>query len=169
VDEFDGYESFFAANYVSLVRTLWSYCGEQDVAEEAAQEAFVRASRDWRQVSRMSSPRGWLHRVAINETNRLYRRRAAFWRAAARHGTDEVEDAVDVAGQVSLHQALRRLPARQRAALGLHYFAGLSVAEIAESLGAREGTVKSLLSRGRTVLGEQLETSKEADDVRRRA
>jgi RNA polymerase sigma-70 factor, ECF subfamily len=170
VDEFDGYESFFAANYVPLVRTLWSYCGEREVAEEAAQEAFVRASRDWRQVSRMSSPRGWLHRVAINEANRLYRRRAAFWRAVTRHGIDDAEDPVDdVAGHVSLHQAMQRLPSRQRAVLGLHYFAGLSVAEIAESIDAREGTVKSLLSRGRTVLGEELDASKEADDVRRRA
>jgi RNA polymerase sigma-70 factor, ECF subfamily len=163
VDEFDGYESFFAANYVPLVRTLWSYCGERDVAEEAAQEAFVRASRDWRQVSGMSSPRGWLHRVAINETSRLYRRRAAFWRAVTRHGADDVEDPVgDVAGRVSLHQALQRLPSRQRAVLGLHYFAGLSVAEIAASIEAREGTVKSLLSRGRTALGHQLDASKEA-------
>lgn len=167
VGEFEGYESFFAANYVPLVRTLWGYCGELDVAEEAAQEAFVRASRDWRQVSGMGSPRGWLHRVAINETNRVYRRRAAFWRAVTRHGVDEVQDAVDVAGRVTLQRAMRRLPARQRAALGLYYVAGLSVTEIAEALGAREGTVKSLLSRGRAALGEQLDVSKEeVDDVR---
>jgi RNA polymerase sigma-70 factor, ECF subfamily len=166
LSEFDGYESFFSAHYVPLVRTLWGYCGEQAVAEEAAQEAFVRASRDWRRVSRMGSPRGWLHRVAINEANRLYRRRAAFWRAASRHGTDDVEEAVDVASRVGLHQALQRLPARQRAALALHYFADLSVAQTADVLEAREGTVKSLLSRGRTELAEQLDASKEADDVR---
>lgn len=166
LSEFEGYESFFLANYLPLVRTMWAYCGEQVVAEEAAQEAFVRASRDWRRVSRMSSARGWLHRVAINEANRVYRRRAAFWRAATRHGADDVEDAVDVAGRVSLHQALQRLPARQRAALALHYFADLSVAQTAETLGAREGTVKSLLSRGRADLAKQLDASKEAGDVR---
>lgn len=166
LSELDGYESFFAANYVALVRAVWGYCGEQAVAEEAAQEALVRASRDWERVSRMGSPKGWLHRVAINEANRLYRRRAAFWRAATRYGANDVEQAVDVAGRVSLHQALQCLPARQRAALALHYFADLSVAQTAEALGARVGTVKSLLSRGRAGLAEQLDASKETDDAR---
>jgi RNA polymerase sigma-70 factor, ECF subfamily len=166
LNEFEGFESFFSANYVPLARTMWAYCGEQAVAEEAAQEALVRASRDWKRVSQMACPTGWLHRVAINEVNRLYRRRAAFWRAVRRHGVEDVESAVDVAGHVSLHQALQRLPSRQRAALALHYFADLSVAQTADALGARQGTVKSLLSRGRTALAAQLDPSKETDDVR---
>jgi RNA polymerase sigma-70 factor, ECF subfamily len=166
LSEFEGFESFYSSNYVPLVRTLWSYCGERGTAEEAAQEAFVRASRDWRRVSKMRSPTGWIYRVAMNEVNGKYRRRAAFWRAATRHGSVERQEPDDVAGRVGLQQALQRLPARQRAALTLHYFADLSVQETAEVLETRPGTVKSLLSRGRTALAPQLDDAKESDDVR---
>ena len=165
MEGYEGYEAFFAANYLGVVRTLWSYGGDRGVAEEAAQEAFVRASRDWRRVAWLRSPVAWVHRVGINEVNRHFRRRNARWRAMVRHGVDDHEPPRDVAGSVSLHEALRALPDRQRAALVLHYFADLPIAEIAEVLQARPGTVKSLLSRGRDALGAQLEPAEEATDV----
>lgn len=162
---FEGYEAFFADNYVDVVRTLWSYGGDRGVAEESAQEAFVRASRDWRRVALLQAPVAWVHRVGINEVNRHFRRRNALWRAITRHGADEQLPPVDVAGSASLHDALRALPDRQRAALVLHYFADLPIASIAEVLQVRPGTVKSLLSRGRDALGTKLRHAEEATDV----
>ncbi|MCC5950311.1 MAG: sigma-70 family RNA polymerase sigma factor [Nitriliruptoraceae bacterium] len=162
---FEGYEAFFADNYVGVVRTLWSYGGDRGVAEEAAQEAFVRASRDWRRVQQLRSPVAWVHRVGINEVNRHFRRRNALWRAISRHGADDLQPPVDVAGSVSLHAALRSLPDRQRAALVLHYFADLPIVSIAEVLDVRPGTVKSLLSRGRDAVGATLQHAEEATDV----
>lgn len=165
--EFEGYEAFFVQHYVDLVRTLWSYCGDRELAEEAAQEAFVRASRQWRRVAAMRSPAGWLYRVALNVVHGHHRRDRAGWRAVVRHGAVTTEPPVDVAGSLTLHEALRQLPARQRAALALHYFAGLQVAEVADALDAREGTVKSLLSRGRAALRHQLADVEEASDARK--
>ena len=60
-------------------------------------------------------------------------------------GADEVVD------------ALAKLPMRQRAALVLRYYEDLSEADIAEALGVRPGTVKSLLSRGLDQLREVIE------------
>ncbi len=60
-------------------------------------------------------------------------------------GADEVVD------------ALAKLPMRQRAALVLRYYQDLSEADIAEALGVRPGTVKSLLSRGLDQLREVIE------------
>lgn len=162
---YEGYEAFFTANYVTLVRTLWSYSGDRHVGEEAAQEAFVRASRDWNRVSKLRSPVGWVSRVGINEVNRHFRRRGARDRALLRLGAEEHELPPDVAGSLALQGALAALPWRQRAALVLHYFAGLPVAEIAEVLQTRPGTVKSLLSRGRSALADRLRPVEEATDV----
>jgi RNA polymerase sigma-70 factor (ECF subfamily) len=53
---------------------------------------------------------------------------------------------------LALAEALRTLPIRQRQALVLHYLVDLQVEEIARTLGMPEGTVKSLLSRGRRAL-----------------
>lgn len=64
----------------------------------------------------------------------------------------------DTRRDLDLERAVARLPARQREAVDLHYFAGLSVAETAAAMGCADGTVKSTLSdaraRLRTLLGE---------------
>ena len=73
-------------------------------------------------------------------------------RLAERHG--DSTEAVDET--LLLQAALARLPARQRAALALFYLADLSIAEVAEAMATRPGTVKSLLSRGRVALRAQL-------------
>ncbi|GAB3997608.1 hypothetical protein GCM10029992_21100 [Glycomyces albus] len=50
---------------------------------------------------------------------------------------------------MALVDALQKVPAKRRRALVLHYMADLSISSIAEATGAREGTVKSWLHRGR--------------------
>ena len=56
-----------------------------------------------------------------------------------------------------VYSAVLSLPAKYRAVIHLHYFEGLSVAEIAAALQLAEGTVKSQLSRGRALLRDLLE------------
>src|SRR6187200_1214019 len=75
-------------------------------------------------------------------------RRAGRRRAAERAGHDPPSAAPDedLAGSLAL---LDGLPARQRAALTLRYVHDLPDAAIARALRCREGTVRSLLSRGR--------------------
>ena len=57
---------------------------------------------------------------------------------------------------LALLQALGTLPIRQRQAIVLHYLADLPVEEVAATLGARAGTVKSWLARGRHTLAARL-------------
>ena len=56
-----------------------------------------------------------------------------------------------------VYSAVLSLPGKYRAVIHLHYFEGLSVAEIAQMLRVPEGTVKSQLSRGRALLRDMLE------------
>jgi RNA polymerase sigma factor (sigma-70 family) len=56
----------------------------------------------------------------------------------------------------SIEDLLASIPARQRAALVARHYYGLSTREAAEAMGCREGTVKSLLARGREHLRQAL-------------
>lgn len=56
----------------------------------------------------------------------------------------------------AVYAAVLALPQKYRTAIHLHYYEGLSLAEIARATGSREGTVKSWLSRGRAMLADML-------------
>jgi RNA polymerase sigma factor (sigma-70 family) len=131
------------------------YCGDRDVAEETAQETLARVCRDWKKVRGLDAPEAWAHRVGINLTNSVYRRRAAARRAAARLESARRGSPGETwpAERSELLDAIRRLPQRQRAALLLRYYGGLRVREVADVLGCPEGTAKSLIRRGLHALG----------------
>lgn len=129
-----------------LVSTLTLYCGDQDIAEEISQEALARLCRDWHKVRRMAHPEAWLHRVAINLTHSIFRRRAAERRA---HEQVQLLSARVAPSQpdVELMRLVSSLPTRCRRALLLRYHLGYSIRETAEILGCPEGTVKSLVHK----------------------
>jgi RNA polymerase sigma-70 factor (ECF subfamily) len=118
---------------------------DTDLAEDAAQEAIVRA---WRELSRLRDPEkfdGWLRRLTVNacfdEARRIRRRAEVSLVRVENRGT------TDPSGQVVEHdrveRAFRRLPFDQRTVLVLQHHLALSHAEIAESLEIPIGTVKS--------------------------
>ncbi|MFC8454971.1 SigE family RNA polymerase sigma factor [Kitasatospora sp. NPDC057223] len=142
---------FYEASYGQLVAHLYALTGDLGEAQDAAQEAFIRAWDRWHQVSTHDNPVAWVRltgqRVAISR----WRRARTAVRSWVRHGP-----AGPVAGPgpdtVALVEALRRLPEAQRSALVLHHMGGRSVAEIAAEGGVPVGTVKARLHRGRQAL-----------------
>jgi RNA polymerase sigma factor (sigma-70 family) len=139
--------AFCEANDRRLVQALALYCADRALAEEIAQDALVLLCRDWRKVRRMDNPEGWLYRVSINLLNSHFRRRAAAHRAQVRLRRESVGSWVDPS-DVELLDALADMPPRQRAALLLRHFVGLSTRETADALGCPEGTVKTLVHKG---------------------
>lgn len=144
----DGLDEFCTAEHPRLVRSLALYTGDVGLAEELAQEALLRAIRQWNQVEAMAAPGAWVHRVGLNLAKSRFRRRQAAIRARRR-----LEPAVpawtedpDGGDAVEVRRALLLLPDRQRAAVVLRYVIELTVAETAEALGCPEGTVKDALS-----------------------
>ena len=121
-------------------------------ADDVVQDALVRA---WRKrhlydVSR-GSAQTWLLAIVAEESRRTRRR--------LRLATSLVDSAVadpPREGDLDLERAIRSLAPRQRLAVELHYFVGLSVAETAAVMDCAEGTVKSTLSDARRVLRETL-------------
>jgi len=131
--------------------------GELHDAEDAAQEAFVRASVRWERIRRYEVPELWVRRVALHLT--IDRRRATRRRLMARliSVTPAPIDLELSDDALALAAALRTLPLIQRQVLVLHYGLCLTVGEIARELGVPAGTVKSRLLRGRQALARQLD------------
>lgn len=155
-------EVMFRGHYAALVRSLTVVAGDRGTAEDAVQEAFAQALLHWPRISTYADPVAWVRRVALNRLFNLHRssrrRVGALRRLRARPGEDP-DESTRVTNRVDLDAALRGLPVQQRAALSLHYVEGLSVAEIANTLGVSEGTVKTHLHRARLALRAVMEVS----------
>lgn len=133
-----------------LVGALSLYSGRADVAEELTQETLSRVWLRWDEVSQMASPEGWAYRVGINLANSHFRRRAAERRARRRLARQQswvTADTRDRSEAIAVRRLVATLPARQRTALVLRYYADLSVADTAALMECAEGTVKALTSQ----------------------
>jgi RNA polymerase sigma-70 factor (ECF subfamily) len=153
----EGWEEVYAATYRRLVALVAVVAGSRSDAEEAVQEAFVRALGFTGRRGVVDDPEAWLYRVSVNIVRTRWRRRLAGARAVARIAVpvgDAEPNPVD--DRLALLAALRRLAFAQREALALHYFADLPVEEIAHRLGVPVGTVKARLYRGRAALAREL-------------
>jgi RNA polymerase sigma-70 factor, ECF subfamily len=146
------FDALFRREFGPITRTAYLVVGDWEVAREIAQEAFVAALRHWQKVHGMESPGGWVRRVAIRDAVRS-RRRHARGRALELERAARAEPAAET---TDVRSALMTLPARQRAAIALHYLDDRPVAEIASLLGCSAGTVKTHLSRGRAALAKLL-------------
>ena len=122
-------------------------------AEDVFQEVFLRYFRHEDRFENNEHRKAWLIRCTINRCKSVmaspWRRRTVPLETAEEVGVED--DYRDV------YSAVLSLPAKYRAVIHLHYFEGLSVAEIAAALQSTEGTVKSQLSRGRALLRDMLE------------
>ena len=144
------------------------------LAEEAVQEALARAWERSERGEHIESLRAWVTVVATNILRSWSRRFLAEARAVSRLkgvpdlrpaalGLSHSDDRMDVV------RAIRALPYRQRDVVVLHYFADLSLEEIARALRSTPGAVKGLLHRARRGLADTLgeETPEEVNEIAR--
>jgi RNA polymerase sigma-70 factor (ECF subfamily) len=116
-------------------------------ADDLAQETMLRLVTHWTSGPPVRNWWAWMVTVAINLQTSHWRRLAMMARRAT---LVEVQSEHHDPGTLEALDLLRDLPDRQRTALILRYYAGLSVRETAKAMGVAEGTVKSLASAGRT-------------------
>jgi RNA polymerase sigma-70 factor, ECF subfamily len=151
----DAYGALVARHQRAAFRAAWLIVRDPGEAEDAVQEAFVKA---WRAMPRFrpDAPfRPWILRIASNEArNRIRstrRRDALALREAAASSGDAAPSpetaALALDEAEALAHALERLPERDRLVIGYRWLLDLSEAETADVLGVRPGTVKSRLSR----------------------
>ena len=151
----------FAPRVYAVVRRI---AGDDDLAQDYAQEAWIRAIRalpTFRGDARFST---WLHRIAVNAALQAVRKsktRTKREAPAAMDGGRDHDIAVlpkqgDAFLQRRLAGALDELPDGMRRVLILHDVEGYTHEEIGEVLGVTSGTSKSQLSKARTKMREML-------------
>jgi RNA polymerase sigma-70 factor, ECF subfamily len=127
---------------------------DPDLARDAVQEAYVRA---WRNLPGLRDPArfdAWLHRLVVNAALDAMRRRR---RRPIEVDLDPIGPVVAdqtslVADRDQLERGFRRLGPDQRAVLVLHYYVGMPVPAVAETLGIPLGTAQSRLARAMVTL-----------------
>jgi RNA polymerase sigma-70 factor (ECF subfamily) len=143
------------------VRVATSLTGNRQDGEDSAQEAFVKAYQSLPSFRGTSKFYTWFYRILANVCHDHVRRNrmrgfVGFWKggdgdretaveSVPSETPDAARSALDGELEEKLHAALAGLPFRQRSVFALRYLDGLSLAEIAESLGLSEGAVKAHL------------------------
>ncbi len=145
-------EQVFAEQWVPICRLASLMVSDRQLGEDLAQEAFAR----W-YVRRHSvnEPAAFLRTVVINLARGSLRRRVVTRRWAHLFEVDEQTSATSTPDVVI--DLIKALPPRQRAVIVLRFYERRSEADIAEILGCRAGTVKSLLSRALATLRTTIE------------
>lgn len=127
------------------------------LAEDAAQETFLKAWRGYGTFRQDAEEKTWLMHIAVN-TCRDMLRTSWFRRLDRRVIPEDLPLACDPdLPDPTLAQALMALPLHQREAILLRYWQGMDIPEIARAMGSSVNTVKSNLLRGKRKLKEKLE------------
>ena len=135
-----GFYDFYRMQFAPMVRLARGLVDTSERAEEIVQDAFLRVLERW---DGLYEPRGYVRTAVVNAARSELRKREVRRRLGRRLASDRISTEDDY-----LIDALDRLSSKRRTALVLRFYAQMSEAEIAEAMGVRPGTVKSLVSRG---------------------
>lgn len=146
----DAFERFVREHTATLFQTSFLLTGNRYDAEELLQDTLARLYPKWGAVLAAESPVAYVRRCLANRYVSIKRgprsRHQSVWELPDRWDGTDLAERVVVSRTV--WQLLGTLPDRQRAALVLRYFRDLSEADIADALGCRPSSVRSLVSRG---------------------
>ena len=134
-----GLEDLYRDHFASLMRVAFLLSDSAAAAEDAVHEVFLRCAP---RLSHIEHPPSYLRAAVVNECRTAHRR-------SQRHdGGEDDRRVYELPHElVETRAALAGLAPRQRAAVVLRYFVDLPDAEIAEILGCRPATVRTLLHR----------------------
>ena len=172
------YERLVAAYEHLAFRVAYVITRSAADAEDAAQEAFVKAYYALPRFRSGASFRPWLLRIVANEARNRLRSAGRREALAVRFETDRAGGLSGTSGGAAsspevlalgeeerrtLSEAIERLEPRDREVIALRYFLELSEAEMAAALGCAKGTVKSRLSRAVARLRNELPVESEVE------
>lgn len=146
-----------------VLNVIYRMCGDAQLAEDAAQETFIRAWQNIPSYRPQASLRNWLYRIAVNAGMDMLRKEKRIL-------PDDIEDLHLTDGRPGLEslvsqqertilvqKAILSLPEASRAVLVLREYEGLSYQEISSTLDIPVGTVMSRLNYARNLLKAKLQ------------
>lgn len=143
------FELLYDHSFDALCRLAFVLLGDRAAAEDVVQDAFAKVLARW---VRIDHPPLYVRAVVVNGCRDVLRKRRRFARLRSRLTTDAVSGPHEY-----LLDVLARLPADQCTALTLRFYEDMTVDAIAQVMGRKSGTVKSLIHRGLARLSEEIE------------
>jgi RNA polymerase sigma-70 factor (sigma-E family) len=157
-----GVTELYQAHAVGLIKLGVIMLGDRTAAEDVVQDAFFGLYRNWGRLTDSVNALAYARASVLNGCRAALRQRIRRERRDL-SGVADAATAQSVESIVLLSEehravfaALRRLPDRQREALVLRFYLGVSEEETARAMGISRGTVKSSTSRALAALGRML-------------
>jgi RNA polymerase sigma-70 factor (sigma-E family) len=150
----------YSTQYRALVRLAALLVRDVATAEEVVQDSFIAMHASWRRLRDTDKALSYLRQAVVNKSRSVLRHRVVMDRNAPKPAPDvpsAEQGALTLLDRSAVVEALRKLPVRQREALVLRYYADLSEAQIASTMGISRGAVKSHTARGMSALRTVLE------------
>lgn len=144
-----------------MLRTAIMIVGDRDIAEDVVQDALIQAWNHLPDLREANALRPWLMRIVVNQCisfkRRLARSTAFIRQALSEQETDLLARvADDYKGRMErdwdLARAIENLPAKQRVVIVLHYYNGMTLPEMAQTLQTSENTLKKRIQAALTNL-----------------
>jgi RNA polymerase sigma-70 factor (sigma-E family) len=147
--------ALYREHALGLIRLAYVSQGSRAAAEDIVQEAFCGLYRRWNHLSSPDKALAYLRSSVLNGCRNAARRSGRLPRTVTHEPPAASAESAALIGELrrEVIGALRRLPARQREALVLRFYLGLSDPEIAETMGISVNTVRSTSRRGIGSLG----------------
>ena len=155
-----GVTELYHAHAVGLIKLGVIMLGDRTAAEDVVQDAFFGLYRNWGRLSDSMNALAYVRASVLNGCRAALRqriRRSRLSAVADAATAESVEESVLLGEEHrAVLAAVRRLPDRQREALVLRFYLGVSEEETARAMGIARGTVKSSTSRALAALGRML-------------
>ena len=171
------FSCLYEDNYKRIFNYLLYGCGDIETAMDLTSETFFKALRAWPAFEQRGvPPSAWLFKIASRELAMHFRRQGRLkrWAAPAEFSDENegvrrqvIDEEVFVAKRelesredfIVLSPLIKKLPKKYREVVFLRFFAGLSIEDVAGSLGRPTGTVKAQLHRALKRLRTELQPS----------
>lgn len=142
----------------SVFRMCYAYLKDYQLAEDVAQETFIRVFQHYEEFHNQSSIKTWIIQIAINLCKNQMR--THWWKNRFHQRIQEEEETVEcydsvLNGQV-IFEEISKLPVKYREVILLYYFQEFTIREIAQVLDVKESTIKARLVRAREKLKPKL-------------
>ena len=150
----------YSLQYKSLVRLAAMLVRDTSTAEEVVQDAFIAMHDGWHRLKDADKALAYLRQAVVNRSRSVLRHRMVVEKNAPKPAPDmpsAEHGAMALLERSEVIAALRDLPERQREAIVLRYYADLSEADIAATMGISRGAVKSHTARAMASLKAALE------------